>query len=57
MKKRDTSGIERESVHVCVCMVRGIDSLIPVPLPVSAVCQDLPPGETNHKAEVMDVAL
>lgn len=29
-----------------------IDSLIfPSPLPVSAVCQDLPPGKTNHKAE------
>lgn len=35
----------------------SIDSLIPVPLPVSAECQDLPPGKTNHKAEVMDVAL
>lgn len=35
----------------------SIDSLIPAPLPVSAECQDLPPGKTNHKAEVMDVAL
>lgn len=35
----------------------SIDSLIPVPLPVSAECQDLPPGKTNHTAEVMDVAL
>lgn len=35
----------------------SIDSLIPVPLPVSAECQDLPPGKTNHKVEVMDVAL
>lgn len=35
----------------------SIDSSIPVPLPVSAECQDLPPGKTNHKAEVMDVAL
>lgn len=24
---------------------------------MSAACQDLPPGKTNHKAEVMDVAL
>lgn len=47
----------RAHVFVCVCVVEGIDSLIPVPLPVSAECQDLPPGKTNHKAEVMDVAL
>lgn len=45
------------TVCVCVRVEGGIDSMIPVRLPVSAECQDLPPGKTNHKAEVMDVAL
>lgn len=47
-RERSKGGEKRE---------KDIDSLIHIPLPVSAECQDLPPGKTNHKAEVMDVAL